>query len=83
MPVVSTLCGARWILLMMSSWPLGVLVSAFPGGSLVQADGSHCPCLALGTVTDAQHSRAPHLVGGASGVQRLVCLQYAARMSLL
>lgn len=38
---------------MLSSWPLGVLVSALPGGSLVQANGSHCPCLALSNLTDA------------------------------
>lgn len=76
MPIVFTLCGARWILLHEVKLATGCAGHSslwrFSGAGQWQS----LSLLTLGNMKDAQHSRAPHLVGGASGVQRPFCLQY-------
>lgn len=60
LPFGSTLCRAAWIFSDVWIWPLAVLVPGLPGGSLIQASESCCPCLALGNLTEAWQGEAPN-----------------------
>lgn len=95
MPIVITI----WICCLWSSldngsdfvwsWPCGVLVLGHPGGSLVQANISCCPCMALSSLSNACQGRVPScLVGRAFWTQKLglpqvLFLEYCSSQLLL